>query len=272
MLASKLLNGTGLQWVSDFIIDDIFAEEYPGRHGLGDDSTPLVSLVDTGTRIDPKPRLSDITQALKLDETSDMTPPLSPSSASVTSSSPSSGSYLSPRSSVASSVYSATECPSEPPMTAGPINKPAKYYPLPSSLPKPKGRSFPLVHRKSASTSIVDDVARLPKIHPPETIIRHRRASWWSRGLEVKWLQRTDRWLRRDLGPALKWHLDGSGATSCNSSVSHIARLQGGKDDYNVYIPAELPERLATLRRTGGVGGEEYLWTAFMTCMALLHE
>jgi len=272
LLASKLLNGTGLQWVSDFIIDDIFAEEYPGRHGLKEDPTNPGSLVDTVTRTNPKPRLSEITHALRVDETPEMAPPLSPSSTSITSSSPSSGSYLSPRSSVASSVYSATECPSESPTTGGHINKPAKYYPLPSSLPKPKGRSFPLVHRKSASTSIVDDFAHLPKIHPPETIIRHRRASWWSRGLEARWLQRTDRWLRRELGPALKWHLDGSSAISCSNSVSHIARLQGGKDSYNVYISAELPERLATLRRSGGVGGEEYLWTAFMTCMALLHE
>ncbi|KAI0529840.1 hypothetical protein GGR58DRAFT_509123 [Xylaria digitata] len=40
LLASKILEEIGLPWVSDFLVDDIFDEDYPGRV-CGDSSTPL---------------------------------------------------------------------------------------------------------------------------------------------------------------------------------------------------------------------------------------
>ncbi|KAI1752616.1 hypothetical protein F4782DRAFT_530484 [Xylaria castorea] len=38
LLASKILEATGLQWLSDFLVDDIFGEEYPGREWTGSGS------------------------------------------------------------------------------------------------------------------------------------------------------------------------------------------------------------------------------------------
>ncbi|KAH7030874.1 uncharacterized protein B0I36DRAFT_431119 [Microdochium trichocladiopsis] len=276
LLASKLLDGTGLPWISDFVIDNIFDESYPGRHALGGSgfaSTGTVVKVDARKPLTVL-RLSGIASALRLDDASDTTPPSSPSSSSWTaSSSPPSSVDMSPRSSVASSLYSSTECPSPSPTPVRHLQRPPSHNPLHSSLPLTNGRMLPLAHKKSVSTSVTNEVP-LPPSTPqaPETVIRHHRASWWTRGHETKWLHRTDRWLRRELAPALSWHLDIRGAGhDCNKGRIRTTRIQGS-NDYDIAISSELPERLAMLRKAGAADSEEFLSTSFMTCITILHE
>lgn len=140
----------------------------------------------------------------------------------------------------------------------------------------------------------------------PQPIPRHHRASWTSRDLKRKWLDDTRNALKSaELARSLDWQLDtdmfrekgwvgytcrhprsaemgleeidafetivGFDRRATSEDSSHGGRKQKYRS-LSVLVMAEFPARLQELRRAGREGGEEYLLTAFMATVTILHE
>ncbi|KAI1083499.1 hypothetical protein F5B20DRAFT_595500 [Whalleya microplaca] len=129
----------------------------------------------------------------------------------------------------------------------------------------------------------------------PRTIVRHHRAPWATSQLRDEWLESTRSQLRNEMARAITWQLDEE-MFRARGWVGYTCRHPRGDlglDELDAYetiekfdrsckdkryrnmtilLTAEFPMRLAQLRRQGQEHGEEYLLTAFMTAVTILHE
>ncbi|KAI0914938.1 hypothetical protein F4823DRAFT_630032 [Ustulina deusta] len=177
LLASKILEAVGLPWVSDFLIDDIFDENYPGREHGG------------------------------------------------------------------------------------------------SSIPIP-------AYEKNTT---------------PRSIVRYHQACLATREKQNKWKGTARDTLRNDFPKLIQWQIDkdifqqrGWNGYTCRHPrgdlpLSEIDKYETieefdsisphkGSRNLTILVTAEYPARLAELRRQGKARGEEYLLTAFMATVTMLHE
>ncbi|XXG98544.1 hypothetical protein Hte_004869 [Hypoxylon texense] len=129
----------------------------------------------------------------------------------------------------------------------------------------------------------------------PQTIVRHHSASWATPEHTDEWLRTTRRQLEGQMANAITWQLDADmyhekgwlGKTCrhprCELPLDELDRHENiewwdrGCEDgrwrnLTILVTTEFPARMAELRRQGKEHGEEYLLTAFMTAMNLLHE
>ncbi|KAK0645659.1 hypothetical protein B0T16DRAFT_328262 [Cercophora newfieldiana] len=135
----------------------------------------------------------------------------------------------------------------------------------------------------------------------PEVIVRHHRAAWATPRLVRAWLSTTDWELRSNLPSYVQWQLNESmfssfgwvGYTCRHQQAREMsaedtplrdrpdaimaadkeARERGATSRFlTVLIMKEYVFRLCELRRLGRLGREEYLFTAFMAAVTVLHE
>ncbi|KAK3319301.1 hypothetical protein B0H66DRAFT_640535 [Apodospora peruviana] len=121
----------------------------------------------------------------------------------------------------------------------------------------------------------------------PAVIVRHHRASWATSKLARKWLASTAHELRTVLPQYIQWQLDpdmfrfenGPAAIEALDHPETIRTMdevayQGGATGcfMSVLVMKEYVSRLSVLRRSGRFGGEEYMFTAFMVAVTVLHE
>ncbi|KAI1489358.1 hypothetical protein F5X96DRAFT_683973 [Biscogniauxia mediterranea] len=156
------------------------------------------------------------------------------------------------------------------------------------------GESYPgrePSHAFERTTFVMTDENRTA----PKTIVRHHRAPWATPEQKRKWLITTQRRLRNEVASSITWQLDadmyperGWVGYTCkhprgNLALDELDRYETIRKfdrscrdrryrDLAVLVTAEYPRRLAELRRRGLAHGEEYLLTAFMTMITILHE
>ncbi|OTB08120.1 hypothetical protein M426DRAFT_201329 [Hypoxylon sp. CI-4A] len=129
----------------------------------------------------------------------------------------------------------------------------------------------------------------------PQTIVRYHRAPWASEELKQEWEEISSKELRNGLAQAITWELDadmyrerGWVGYTCRhprcklpldelDQYDNIRLWDGGCEDerrrnMTVLFTAESPRKLAELRRQGMEHSEEYLLTAFMAAVTILHE
>ena len=138
----------------------------------------------------------------------------------------------------------------------------------------------------------------------PKVIARHHRAAWLSPQLAKVWLDATAHELRTTVPNCVQWKLDteifptrGWVGYTCRYSPGpqkgglsgsetaaldfpeairvsdERARTRGARSRLlTVLVMEGYASRLRALRRLGLVGGEEYLCTAFMAAVTMLHE
>lgn len=129
----------------------------------------------------------------------------------------------------------------------------------------------------------------------PRTIVRHHRAPWASPEVKEEWNSAAGKQLKNEMANALTWELDKDmfrekgwvGYTCkhprCGLPLDQLDEYEtiqwwdrGCEDDgwrnMSVLMTAEFPMRLAELRRHGKERSEEYILTAFMTAVTILHE
>ncbi|KAK5660489.1 hypothetical protein OQA88_13037 [Cercophora sp. LCS_1] len=146
-------------------------------------------------------------------------------------------------------------------------------------------------------------VDRRPPMPTPEVIVRHHRASWATPHLANGWLSATAHELRAELPRSVRWQLDpdifstfGWVGYTCRRRAQNRGTMltvdEASKDRPHTIMAAdkeakaagatsrcmtilvmkEYASRLHMLRRLGRVGDEEYLLTAFMAAVTMLHE
>ncbi|KAI1377786.1 hypothetical protein F4677DRAFT_47570 [Hypoxylon crocopeplum] len=130
----------------------------------------------------------------------------------------------------------------------------------------------------------------------PRTIVRHYRAPWATPELKGEWLRAAEARLRGEMAPHVQWQLDphmfperGWVGYTCRhprrrgtalaelDSYDTIRRwdgkcVGGEPRSMTILVAAEFAVRMAELRRLGKEQGEEYLLTAFMAAVTILHE
>ncbi|KAI1481542.1 hypothetical protein F4774DRAFT_407850 [Daldinia eschscholtzii] len=129
----------------------------------------------------------------------------------------------------------------------------------------------------------------------PRTIVRHQRAVWASSHLKARWTRTAERKLKGEMSSAIRWELDedmfrerGWAGYTCRhprngqtldelDKYEAIRRWDKKCEDHrrrnmSILVTTEFPKRLAQLRCEGKEQSEEYLLTAFMTAVTLLHE
>ncbi|KAI1097766.1 hypothetical protein F4804DRAFT_326616 [Jackrogersella minutella] len=129
----------------------------------------------------------------------------------------------------------------------------------------------------------------------PRSILRHHRAPWASAEQKEEWIRTAGKRLRSKMASSLTWQLDvdmfherGWVGYTCRhprdglplDELDEYETIQRWdkkcKDDrwrdQTILMTAEFPSRLAELRRQGKEKGEEYLLTAFMAAVTMLHE
>ncbi|KAJ8128285.1 hypothetical protein O1611_g5350 [Lasiodiplodia mahajangana] len=129
----------------------------------------------------------------------------------------------------------------------------------------------------------------------PHSIVRHHRDPPVPRARQEKWMRSTREVLRNDFPKLVQWQVDeeifhqnGWNGYTCrhprgNLPLSEVDKyetieefdnlsLHEGSRNLTILIMAEYPARLAELRREGKVQSEEYLITAFMLTVTILHE
>ncbi|KAI6091354.1 hypothetical protein F4821DRAFT_200353 [Hypoxylon rubiginosum] len=129
----------------------------------------------------------------------------------------------------------------------------------------------------------------------PKTIVRHHRASWATPEHTDEWTRDTKRQLEGKMADALTWQLDADmhrekgwvGYTCrhprCELPLDELDRYENiewwdrGYEEsrwrkLTILLTTEFPARMAELRRQGKDHSEEYLLTAFMATMTILHE
>ncbi|KAI0409042.1 hypothetical protein F4802DRAFT_616806 [Xylaria palmicola] len=129
----------------------------------------------------------------------------------------------------------------------------------------------------------------------PRSILRHRRASWATREKQTKWRRSARETLRKEFPKLIQWQVDkdmfrqkGWNGYTCRhpkgdvplSEVDKYETIQDfdrvspheGARNLTILVMAEYPARLAELRRAGKAQSEEYLLTAFMATVTILHE
>ncbi|KAI1342315.1 hypothetical protein F5Y15DRAFT_299425 [Xylariaceae sp. FL0016] len=135
----------------------------------------------------------------------------------------------------------------------------------------------------------------LPEDTVPQTIVRHQRAPWVTPEMKAKWLDLTNQHMRNGLARSLTWEIDGEMFQE-KGWVGYTCRHPRGGMPLNevdrfetierfdfecenqkfrrmsILLMAEYPRQLAELRSRGRQNSEEYLLTAFMTAVTILHE
>ncbi|KAI1420532.1 hypothetical protein F5Y12DRAFT_719486 [Xylaria sp. FL1777] len=129
----------------------------------------------------------------------------------------------------------------------------------------------------------------------PHSIVRHHRVYRATRERQSKWRAIARDTLRNDLPKLIQWQIDedifqqrGWNGYTCrhprgNLPLGEIDKYetikkfdgispQNGSRNLTILVTAEYPTRLAELRRQGKARGEEYLLTAFMATVTILHE
>ncbi|CAJ2513591.1 Uu.00g017100.m01.CDS01 [Anthostomella pinea] len=129
----------------------------------------------------------------------------------------------------------------------------------------------------------------------PQTITRHHRASWANEKVKTQWLNITRSQTEKEIAKSITWELDehmfperGWVGYTCRHPRGDLALAELDKYEtikkfdrccknksyrnMSILIMAEYPRRLAELRKQGKAHGEEYLFTAFMTTVTILHE
>ncbi|KAI0803967.1 hypothetical protein GGR55DRAFT_339760 [Xylaria sp. FL0064] len=129
----------------------------------------------------------------------------------------------------------------------------------------------------------------------PHSIVRHHRMYGATREKKTKWEDSARDTLRNDLPKLVQWQLDenifqerGWNGYTCRHprgdlSSSEIDKYETiekfdnicphkGSRNLTILITTEFPARLAELRRQGKARSEEYLLTAFMATVTILHE
>lgn len=146
------------------------------------------------------------------------------------------------------------------------------------------------------------DQKKQPPTSTPEVIVRHHRASWITPHLTNTWLSATAHELRTRLPRSIQWQLDpnifstfGWVGYTCRRSrhrgtlltvddmcqdrpnaiaqADRDAKAEGAMTRcMTILVMKEYASRLHMLRQLGRLGDEEYLFTAFMAAVTLLHE
>ncbi|KAI1153989.1 hypothetical protein F4825DRAFT_222716 [Nemania diffusa] len=129
----------------------------------------------------------------------------------------------------------------------------------------------------------------------PHSIVRHHRDSPAPREKQKKWMRSTRNILRDEFPNLVQWQIDkdifrkrGWNGYTCrhprgNLSLSEIDKyetieefdrlsLYPGSRNLTILVMAEYPARLRELRQQGQARSEEYLITAFMVTVTILHE
>ncbi|KAI1142313.1 hypothetical protein F5Y05DRAFT_221675 [Hypoxylon sp. FL0543] len=129
----------------------------------------------------------------------------------------------------------------------------------------------------------------------PRTIVRHHQAPWASPEVKEEWNIAAEKQLRNEMASALTWELDADmfreqgwvGYTCrhprCGLPLDQLDNYEtiqwwdkGCEDDrwrnMSILMSTEFPKRLAELRRQEMERSEEYLLTAFMATVTILHE
>ncbi|KAI0553448.1 hypothetical protein F4679DRAFT_471946 [Xylaria curta] len=129
----------------------------------------------------------------------------------------------------------------------------------------------------------------------PRSIVRHHRAPWATPKKQTQWRCLTRNMLHNEYPKLIQWQIDkdifkqkGWNGYTCRhpraglpldeideyETIQKFDRisLHKGSRNLTILITAEYPARLAELRRQGKARSEEYLLTAFMTTVTLLHE
>ncbi|KAI0022687.1 hypothetical protein F4780DRAFT_161970 [Xylariomycetidae sp. FL0641] len=129
----------------------------------------------------------------------------------------------------------------------------------------------------------------------PRTIVRHHRASWATVEVKRGWVDSTRKQMKTEIARSVRWELDeemfrerGWNGYTCRhprqglplieldryETIAKFDQACGDRKCRNmtILLMAEYPKRLAELRRQGKSQSEEYLLTAFMTTVTILHE
>ncbi|OTA93028.1 hypothetical protein M434DRAFT_73793 [Hypoxylon sp. CO27-5] len=129
----------------------------------------------------------------------------------------------------------------------------------------------------------------------PRTIVRHHRAAWATPEIKEEWNSTAGKQLRNEMANALTWELDRdmfrekgwAGYTCkhprCGLPLDRLDEYEtiewwdrgcedNGWRNMSILMTAEFPMRLAELRRQGKQRSEEYILTAFMATVTILHE
>ncbi|KAI1115341.1 hypothetical protein F5Y14DRAFT_133836 [Nemania sp. NC0429] len=129
----------------------------------------------------------------------------------------------------------------------------------------------------------------------PRSIVRHHRDPLVPRAKQRKWIRSARDVVRKELPKLVQWQIDddmfqqrGWNGYTCrhpkgglplgeldqHDTIKEFDSLSLHEDSRNltILVTAEYPARLAELRRQGKARGEEYLITAFMMTVTILHE
>lgn len=129
----------------------------------------------------------------------------------------------------------------------------------------------------------------------PRSIVRHHRNPLVPRAKQRKWICSTREIIRKELPKLIQWQIDedmfqqrGWNGYTCRHPKGELPlseidqyetikefdslSLHEGSRNLTILVTAEYPARLAELRRQGKAQSEEYLITAFMTTVTILHE
>ncbi|KAI1269000.1 hypothetical protein F5Y18DRAFT_439555 [Xylariaceae sp. FL1019] len=129
----------------------------------------------------------------------------------------------------------------------------------------------------------------------PGSIVRHHRAPWATEDQKNRWKNSTRARLRSTLAKSVHWQLDqeifsrnGWNGYTCRhprgdlpleeldryETINKFDKLCAHKGSRNlsIHLMSEFPSRMAELRRQRKEQGEEYLLTAFMAAVTILHE
>jgi hypothetical protein len=129
----------------------------------------------------------------------------------------------------------------------------------------------------------------------PHAIVRHHQAPWATQEKRAKWTDSARDTLRKEFPQLIQWQIDedifrgkGWNGYTCRHPRGDLPLCELDKYEtiekfdsislhersrsLTILVMAEFPARLAELRRQGRAQGEEYLLTAFMTAVTILHE
>ncbi|KAI3331500.1 hypothetical protein HD806DRAFT_161726 [Xylariaceae sp. AK1471] len=129
----------------------------------------------------------------------------------------------------------------------------------------------------------------------PHSIVRHHRAPWATQEKQTKWTGFARDALRKEFPKLVRWQIDedifqekGWNGYTCRHPRGDLPfgeldkyetiekfdsiSLHERSRNLTILVMAEFPARLAELRRQGKAQGEEYLITAFMMTVTILHE
>ncbi|KAI0398398.1 hypothetical protein F5Y17DRAFT_453970 [Xylariaceae sp. FL0594] len=117
----------------------------------------------------------------------------------------------------------------------------------------------------------------------PASIVRHHQAHWATKEKRARWVGIARDALKNEFPKLIQWQIDHEmfGKKGWNGYTCRHPRGELGLDELDrhgrsrnltILVMAEHPARMAELRRQGKSDSEEYLMTAFMATVTILHE